>query len=113
MDKLFGCDQATERNVWTGTKLWLALPCLLKGGRRPIHRSRAKRLSIIKEQISKFCLAYARRIREDDLEHRLQLARRTTDNSQHFGGCRLLFQRFPELAPRVYKLFFKIFTGVL
>jgi hypothetical protein len=104
MDDLFCCGEPTERGGGIEMNYRLSRPRLYKCGRRPVHRSGAKPFAVIKEQISKFCLTDAHRIRQDDLEHRLQLARRTTDDLQHFGRRRLLFQHFLELAPSACKL---------
>jgi hypothetical protein len=99
MDHLLCCGEPTERNLGIEMNYRLSRPRLYKCGRRAVHRSRAKPLAVIKEQISKFCLTDTHRIRQDNLEHRLQLARRTTDDLQHFGRRRLLFQHFAKLAP--------------
>src|SRR5262249_44066795 len=47
-------------------------------------------------QKSEFSVAEACRVRQHGLEHRLKLARRTADDLQHLGGCRLLLQRLGE-----------------
>ena len=56
-------------------------------------------LSLVKVQVAELGLADAHRVLQQRLEHRLQLAGRTGDDVQHFGGGGLLLQRLGKVLP--------------
>ncbi len=86
MDHGLGAGEAGERDI--GMVLaqidhrLLAQP---PGGlqRRGLHRHRAKYLILVQEQGAKLRLAHPHRVRQDRLEHRLELAPRARDDAQH------------------------------
>jgi hypothetical protein len=54
-------------------------------------------IAVILVKHTKLGFAELRRIRKHGLEHRRQLAGRAADHAEHFRGCRLLLQGFPQL----------------
>src|SRR6266496_6094382 len=63
-----------------------------------VDRNTAERVSFAEPQSAIARLAKPRRVCKHGLEHRLQFTRRAADHAEHFGGCRLLFQRLAEFA---------------
>src|SRR5262245_50136291 len=55
-------------------------------------------------QNTEFGATNTRGVLEYSIEHRLKLAGRRTDHAQHFGGRRLLLQRFREVVCTVTQL---------
>ena len=64
---------------------------------RVVKCSTTEPLSFAQPENSKLGFTNAGRVLKHGLECRLQLARRGADNAQHFGGGRLLLQRFAQL----------------
>src|SRR5262245_16534123 len=62
-----------------------------------VDRYQSKRISFAKKQIAVAGLAEPRRIREDGLEHGLQVSWRTADDAKNLGGRRLPLQGFAQL----------------
>src|SRR5262249_48894996 len=65
---------------------------------RAVDRSQADRVSFAEKQIAVVSLAKARRVRENGLEHGLQVTWRAADDAEDLGGRRLALQRFAQLA---------------
>src|SRR5262249_61577485 len=68
-----------------------------KGGRRTVHRDRAKGVSLAQEQVAELRLAEADRVCQHGLEHWLQRAGRAANDAQHLRGRRLLLKGFVQL----------------
>ena len=68
-----------------------------------MHGDRAEAVALGQLQDSELGFANTDGILQHGLEHRLQFARRRTDDLEHVGGGGLLLQRFAQLAeqPRV------------
>ena len=78
---------------------------LHRGKRRRyvVNRSETKYVSVIQVQRAELCTAEPSCIRQDSLEHRLQVAGRARDDAQHLRGCRLLLQRLGKVIARFAK----------
>jgi hypothetical protein len=61
-------------------------------------------VAIEPEHGPEFCLTDARRVLQHCLEHRLQLAGRSTDDPQHLRGCCLLLQCFAQIVGALAQL---------
>ncbi len=79
-------------------------PLLLKHhGQITVERSNAEGVTFAQKHPAITGFTKPRRVREHDLEHRLQLAGRARDDLQHLRGRGLLLQRLGELAgPRLH-----------
>src|SRR5262249_25277489 len=65
--------------------------------RHSAHCHGAKELTIISEKIAACGVAEAVCLFEDHIEYWREVSRRGIDDSEHFGGCGLLFLRLPPL----------------
>jgi hypothetical protein len=65
---------------------------------RVMQRDTLKFIAFDKQHRAKRCIANARRVRQYDLEHWLERARRARDDLEHFGGRGLPLQRLGQLA---------------
>src|SRR5262249_10945280 len=90
MRHLFREGDLAKRAVWMGTKHRLAPPILSIRGWSVVHRGNSEGTPFVKEQRAELGLANSRRVLQHGLEHRLQLARRTADDAEHFRGRSLL-----------------------
>src|SRR5262249_11747550 len=92
MEGLFGTGNTRERRVRNIAEFNQRLPPipLDKCSRRTVHRDRAKGISLAQEQVAKLGIAQSRRILQHGLEHGLELARRTADDTQDLRGRGLL-----------------------
>jgi hypothetical protein len=89
----------------------LTPPPLDIGRRRTVQRGDAEAISLAKVQITELGLTEACRVRQQCLEHGLQVAGRAADNAEHFEGGRLLLQRFVQLMSTAVELFLQISSG--
>jgi hypothetical protein len=96
VDHLFRPQHPVEGNSGPRRKRF-AQQSIDKGGRRTDHGLRDERAVAINVQYAELCLADAKCILKHGLKHRLQLARRTADDTEHLGGRCLLLQRFAQL----------------
>src|SRR6266568_2824502 len=78
---------------------WPTLEVLEIRGRCIVKRNSAKCVCAIEVQRAELGFAQPRCIRQDGLEHRLQVTGQTGDDVQHLRGRRLLLQRLGKLAP--------------
>ena len=76
VDNAFGRGEAGKRitRIFADGKKWIFGPTLGVGGRRVALGGKTKRIVRIEKQVGELCLAYARRILQYGLKHRLQLA---------------------------------------
>src|SRR5262249_34692151 len=99
VDDRFGFRDASERGM--GNIAWvdrrLPPPPLRIGRGRTMQRGYAENISLTKEQIAELRLAEPGSIRQDGLEHGLQLAGRTRDDLKDIRCRGLLPQRFAQL----------------
>src|SRR5947208_1675296 len=102
VDNAPGCRAAGEwvTRIVIDDKDRVPTPSLGVGARRVLLGNDTKRFFLIEKQIGELRLAQPRRVREYGLEHMLQLAGRTADDTQHLGGRRLLLQRLGQIAVR-------------
>jgi hypothetical protein len=82
------------------TRLKSAAPLIVFDKRcwHPEMRHCANATALAQEHLAKFGPADRDGMLQHRLEHRLQLSRRTGDDLEHLGGCRLLLQRLAQLA---------------
>src|SRR5262249_42437084 len=93
LNRLFCCHHTSERRLGWGADQWIATSLLNECLRCTMHRNNPKSISFASIQSTELGLADASRILQHRLEHRLQLARRTTNDAQHLGRRRLLLKR--------------------
>jgi hypothetical protein len=112
---------ASERNMRMITYVnhKLPLPPLDIGRRCTVQRGHAEGISLAKEQIAELGLAEPGRVRQQGLEHALQLAGRAADNLEDLRRRRLLLQcvgkvpsRFREFASAYFELPFQVDESV-
>src|SRR6516164_8587916 len=103
MNELLCLSKASQRCLRVKMEDWLGLSHLGKVRRHAVQRDSAEAVAFGAPQEAQLRLADARRIGEHCLKHRLQLPRRTTDDSQYFRCRGLLLQRLPQFVqqPRV------------
>jgi hypothetical protein len=84
-------DDTTETAAGVGMNRGVASPREVCG-RDIVHRDISEPPTLVKFECAEFCLAKPNRILQHRPEYRLKLTRRTRDDAQHLGGCRLLLQ---------------------
>ena len=94
---LFRAFHATKARARARTNYRIASPHLSERGRDVVHCDIAKNATIIPMHDAKVCAAHLHRIRQHSVEHRPQIAGRTTDDLEHVSGGGLLLQRFAQL----------------
>src|SRR5215471_17199345 len=106
MDKLLGAEHPFERASSQGLKSSASFVELGERGRYAEMGHNANRTLIRQEHLAELGLADRDGMLQHRLEHRLQFARRTRDDAQHFGSRGLLLQCLAEFA-RALLLFFE------
>src|SRR5215469_4726401 len=81
-------------------RVWMKLARVSLGKRRRhvMDRDHAEYVFFIEVQHAELGVTESRRVGEQSLKHWRQLARRRTDDLQDLRCCRLLLQRFAQLA---------------
>src|SRR5262245_25074553 len=106
MEDLFGIGNTRERRVRNIAEFNQRLSPIPfdKGGRRTVHRDRAKGISLAQEQVAELRLAEADRVCQHGLEHWLQRGGRAANDAQHLRGRRLLLQGLAEVVRALAQL---------
>jgi hypothetical protein len=97
LNRLYCRHHTSERRLRWGPDEWIATSLLNKCLRCTMHCNSPKGISFASIQNAELGLADASRILQHRLEHRLQLARRTTNDAQHLRRRSLLLQRLGEI----------------
>src|SRR5215475_10154085 len=87
------------------TPMWRVDSIVEADGYGPNMSARNHRIVFNKSERDVIDAANPRRTLDDGVEHRLHVCGRTADNAEHFGGCRLVLQRFGELTSALLRLF--------
>jgi hypothetical protein len=102
-----GQQNTPERRFRAGPDHRVAAPFLHERLGHPVHGDRAQGFTFGSVKDAEPRLAEAGRIRQDRLEHRLEVSGRAGDDPQHFGGSRLLLPRLLKFACLALKLFLR------
>jgi hypothetical protein len=73
-------------------------------GRGVVSGNRAEAISLAEVQRADLCLASAHRTRQHGLEHRLKLAGRAGDDTEHLRSRRRLLQRLAQIVGALAQL---------
>src|SRR3974390_1698815 len=96
MNRLLGSDRGGQRGLRMRTK-GLVGARRRKRRRRIVERGLTYQIVLDQNHRSEFGAANAGRVFEHLVEYGSQIARRRTDDLQHFGRCSLLLQRFAQI----------------
>src|SRR5262249_61032420 len=107
-DHLLCSDQAAKGCPRTGTDQSTST-VFRKRWRCVVQRGSMKRISVAEIQRAELGLAEPRRVRQDGLEHRLQVTGRTGDGVQYLRSRRLLLQRLTYLGPKSSILLLQVY----